>query len=182
MAWHARKALVRDPEPYKSRYFAVTAMFGAATLMPANLVLYALYPDWSLMYLANPAHLSPVLLVPFLAVHFVGGPLAGFFVVQRLLGHPDPWRLKTVFYGVGFAFLVALIAGSGRVFTVAYYDAFHAGQEGLSLFRSALFLPLMLTWGVVASVFVYAVMHVRRHVELGLGVPQAALPPVRSAP
>ena len=64
--------------------------------------------------------------------------------------------------------------GAGRLGTVAYYDAFHAGQSGLSLLRSALFLPLMLTVGAEVSVYVFTVMHTRRHVDMVQGLTPGA--------
>lgn len=150
----------------------VAAMYAAGAGVPAGLVLYGLFPDWSLMYLADPGHLPGLLVVPFLSMHLLLGPLLGFWMVYRLLRRPWPHTWAVVAAGPASA-LVGLVLGGGRVFTVAYYDAFHAGQVGLSLVRSELFLPLMLIWGAAVSVYVFAVLHVRRHVELARGVPAA---------
>ena len=157
---------------FQSRYFLVAAMYAAGAGVPAGLVLYGLFPDWSLMYLADPAHLPGLLIVPFLAGHLLLGPPIGFWIVYQLLRRRWPHTWAVVAAGPGAA-LLGLLLGAGRVFTVAYYDAFHAQQAGLSLLRSELFLPLMLIWGAAVSVYVFAVLHVRRHVELAQGVPAA---------
>ncbi|MCA9551097.1 MAG: hypothetical protein KC933_13770 [Myxococcales bacterium] len=170
IAWVARHAVVRERNPLTSRYFLVAAMFGAAALTPATLVLYALFPDWSLMYLANPAHLPMLLVLPMLLLAGLAGPPLGFLVVHRLLPLHDRRPLKAVFGGVGTLALIIALTGAGRLTTVAFYDGFHAGQPGLSLLRSALFLPLMLTVGAAVSVYVFTVMHTRRHVEMVQGL------------
>ena len=40
----------------KNRFGAVVLMFALGGMMPAGLVMYVQYPDWSLMYMANPVH------------------------------------------------------------------------------------------------------------------------------
>ncbi len=149
----------------------VTNIFGVGALMPAVLVLYALFPDWSLMYLANPAHLSGFLMVPVLILLAVGGPALGFLSVDRALRQTERWRRQAVWIAPAVVATIILLFGAGRIFTVAFYDGFHGTVGGLSLFQSALFLPLMLTVGAVTSVYVYAVMHLKRHVELCRGLP-----------
>ena len=57
IAHAAREPLRKTYDPFRTRYFAVVVLFASGALMPAGLVVYAQYPDWSLMYLANPAHL-----------------------------------------------------------------------------------------------------------------------------
>lgn len=167
----ARTALTRPLQPLECRYFLVAALFGGAALMPAQLVLYGLFPDWTLMYLANPAHLSGLLVVPVLALASAGAPALGFVARHDALGAREAWRRRAVWIGPGALAAIVVLFGGGRLATVAYYDAFHAGGRGVSLFRSELFLPLMLTTGAVVSVYVYAVLHIRRHVELGRGLP-----------
>lgn len=167
----ARRPLARELEPFKSRYFAVAGMFGLVALMPSVLVMYGLFPDWTLMYLSNPAHLPGLLIVPFLALHTGLAPALGFLAVYRAQHARVSWGHKSIWFGAGGVALLLLLFGGGRLLTVAYYDGFHGGGRGLSLPRSALFLPLMLTTGAVVSVYVYAIMHTKRHVELGRGVP-----------
>jgi hypothetical protein len=149
----------------------VANIFGVGVHAPAVLTLYMLFPDWSLMYLANPAHLSGFLMVPVLLLLAVGGPALGFLAVDRALRQTERWRRQAVWIAPGVVAAIILLFGSGRILTVAYYDAFHGSVGGLSLFQSALFLPLMLTVGAVTSAYVYAVMHLKRHVELCRGLP-----------
>lgn len=139
--------------------------------MPAVLVLYGLFPDWSLMYLANPAHLPGLLTVPGLALTAAAAPAAGFLAVHRQMQARSPWARRAVWIVCGVLGGSMVLFGTGRLFTVALYDVFHAGQATLSLARSGLFLPLMLITGAVVSVYVYALMHTRRHVELSRGLP-----------
>lgn len=142
--------------------------------MPATLVLYGLFPDWSLMYLANPAHLSGFLMVPLLVLATAGGPALGFLALFHALRQSKTWRRRGPWLVLWALAGLILLFGGGRLFTVAYYDAFHGGGGRLPLLQSALFLPLMLCSGAVASVYVYVVMHVKRHIEFGRGLPPAA--------
>lgn len=171
LAHSAQSALERELEPLSSRYFAVAGMFGAGVLMPAVLVLYGLFPDWSLMYLANPAHLPRLLVLPVLALLSAAAPALGFLAVQRQLSAREPWARRAIWIACGVIGGLTAVLGAGRLFTVALYDVFHAGAATLTLARSALFLPLMLITGAVVSVYVYALMHTRRHVELSRGLP-----------
>lgn len=155
----------------KSRYFVVAGFFGLAALAPAGLALYLLYPDWSLMYLANPRHLSLAMMIPFLFALYALTPPLGFLATLRLLAEPrrGPRRAALVTW-IGVTAFV-LVFGLNRIFTVAHYDAFHYGGLRLSLFGSALFLPLVLIGGAVVSVYAYAILHVRRHIDLGEDLP-----------
>lgn len=163
--------MARETEPLTSRYFVVANLFGVASLMPAILVLYGLFPDWSLMYLANPSHLSGFLIVPVLVLAAAGGPALGFLAIFHALRQSKTWRRRGPWVVLWALAGVILLFGGGRILTVAYYDAFHTAGARLGLFQSALFLPLMLCAGAVVSVYVYVVMHVKRHIEMGRGLP-----------
>jgi hypothetical protein len=171
LALVARRALARVTEPMKSRYFVVAGFFGFAALAPAGLALYLLYPDWSLMYLADPKHLSLAMMIPFLFVLYALTPPLGFLATLRLFAErrPGPRRAALGSWALVFLFVVGF--GFDRLFTVAFYDSFHYDGPTLSLFGSALFLPLVLIGGAVVSVFAYALLHVRRHIELGEDLP-----------
>lgn len=169
VAGEARRALKRVGDPARTRYFLVVAILAGAVVMPSGLVLYALYPDWSLMYLAHPGHLSPFLAFPALALAYLGAPPLGFFAAlwlgARLRGVPG------LLGGLAGAALLTFVLGARRIFTVAHYDAFHHRGFTLSLSDSALFLPLLLVEGAAVSVLVFAVLHVRRHLELSEDLP-----------
>ena len=171
LAVTARRALERVSEPTKSRYFIVIGFFGLAALAPAGLALYLLYPDWSLMYLANSAHLPIAMMIPLLFVTFALAPPLGFLATLKAYAvrRSGPRRLLwSLWFGVG---VFVLVFGFGRLVTVAHYDSYHYGGPTLSLFSSALFLPLVLIGGAVVSVFAYALLHVRRHIDLAEDLP-----------
>ena len=165
VALSASRALKRQPERLRSRYLAVAALLGAV-MAPAGLVLYLLFPDWTLMYLANPAHLSAVLMVPLLFLLYGAAPVLGYLVARQLVVKERFKAVRSVTIAV-LVLVAALIAGGfQRLTTVAYYDHFYYGEGGVALTQSTLLLPLLLVAGAITSVVVATNMHLRRHLAL----------------
>ncbi len=177
----ARPALIRGDDPLSNRYFGTAAVFALGAVAPAGLSLYGMFPDWSLMYLANPAHLSMWVMAPLLGLLYVVSPLAGYLITYRLMAQKQAQALKASLVIVSLMALLTLLIGWDRLSTVAYYDDFHYGGQVLMLRRSNLFAPLVLSFGAIAGVFVFTVMHLRRHVELAARVPGARSRSVSSA-
>jgi hypothetical protein len=171
IALSAKGPLVRTHEPMRTRYFAVAALFGGAAMTPSGLTFYAVAPDWSLMYLANPAHLSNALMVPIMIALYVGAPVAGFLTTHRLMRFERTLYLRAMLASVVALILFILLAGAHRILTVAYYDAFHLGQEAIPIYRSRLALALPLASIAIGSLLAVCVVHVRRHVILTEDVP-----------
>src|SRR5262245_16632596 len=86
IALAARRPLLRAYDPMRTRSRAAAALFGVAALGPAAVAFYALYPDWSLMYFANPAHLSAAVMFPLLFAVAAMSPVVGFGTTHRLSG------------------------------------------------------------------------------------------------
>jgi hypothetical protein len=172
----SRRALGRATVPMRTRYAAVAALLAGLVFVPAGLALHALSPDWNLMYLANPAHLPLAAVWAALLAHHALAPLAGFRLGVALAARPEPWPLPAA----GATLLVAavgLLGGGWRALTtVAHYDAYHLGGPTLRLADSALFLPCTVAAGAVLAAVVHAVLHVRRHAEIGEAVPGASAP------
>src|SRR5262245_31696036 len=91
IALAAKRPLMRAYDPMRTRYSAVAALFGVAALGPAAVAFYALYPDWSLMYFANPAHLSTAAMIPLLYLGAAISPVIGYGATH-LLGRLDSPR------------------------------------------------------------------------------------------
>lgn len=177
----ARRPLARTFDPVRSRYFATAALFGGAVFAPCGLTFYALYPDWSLMYLANPAHLPAFLVLPFLLVLYAGAPLAGFLVTHRLILTQRTRELRLSMLIVVALLLAIVIFARQRLFTVAYYDAFHAGTETIPLLASRLRVALPIGSLAVVGALAFALVTVHRHVDACESFPSTAKAPERSA-
>ena len=160
----AQKPLSRTWEPLRTRYFAALALFSLTALVPAGLALYLQYPDWSLMYLVNPHALPSFLCVLVVLGLYLLAPLLGFFVTHRQVRR-RPQSLKWTLKSLGGLVLLLLVVGHERMLTVGYYDAYHQGGETVSLFRSPLFLALLIIVPAVLASFVFTVLLLRRHIE-----------------
>jgi hypothetical protein len=175
LALAARRPIVRMHDPMRSRYFAVAALFGGAALTPSGLTFYAVAPDWSLMYLANPAHLPKLLMVPLLVLLSTASPVAGFLTSHRLMRLERPVFLTAMLATVGAMLLGILAIGGPRILVVAYYDAFHLGRETIPLFKSRLAIALPLASTAILALLMVSVVHVRRHVALAENLPDGDL-------
>jgi hypothetical protein len=162
----AKRPLSRTYDPLHTRYFAVTALWSAAILAPAGLVLYAEFPDWMLMYLANPAHLSPLLMFPLVLVLYLGAPIVGFLATYKLLAFEDPRWLRAFLGAVALGLVGTLGLGADRLLHVAYYDAFHGGGDRIDLFRSPLLLALLPCAVAITGILAFVVVSVRRHADV----------------
>lgn len=145
---------------------AVALLFGVGALAPTGLGLYALFPDWSLMYVAHPVHAHPVATIITLLAAYVSAPLTGCVFARGLAssGLRGPRRARTAVAGSVIA--LALLVGLGwrRLTTVAFYEGYHYEGTGvqLALSQTALFLPLVLSAAAMAGVYVFSVLHLRR--------------------
>lgn len=171
IALAARRPLSRAYDPMRTRYSAVAALFGVAALGPAAVAFYGLYPDWSLMYFANPAHLSPAVMIPLLFLIAAMSPMIGFGTTHRLSGLRSSRALKLSFVAVWLALFAFFALGSERLSSVAYYDAFHAGGERVGLGRSPLLFAVLIASAGIIAWIVFALIVVRRHVDLSEHLP-----------
>jgi hypothetical protein len=169
----ARRPLVRTHDPMHSRYFGVTVMFGVGAMVPSGVTFYALFPDWSLMYLANPEHLSKWIMFPLLTVIYACAPIAGFLLTHRFLLEQRPRAPAVLLSSLSTLIVATLIFGRDRLLTVAYYDAFYAGGATLPLFRSRLAIMLPLACVAIGALFLAVLIAVRRHVQLTESLPEA---------
>ncbi len=161
-----KSVLVRAHDPVRTRYFAIAVLFAGAVLMPAGLGFYLAFPDWSLMYLANPAHLPGWMVWPVLLIFYLAGAPIFFLITARLITEPKPWPLRLLLIGLSVFLIATILLGFDRWTTVAYYEAYHHGLTTIPLSSSSLLLPLLLTMGAVGGVLYFSLRHIRRHVEL----------------
>jgi hypothetical protein len=158
--------LASRPERPENARVALWAagLFGAGAVAPAGASLFLLFPDWSLMYAAHPEHGWPALTLGLLVAGYVGAPVLGCLAARALTAHEGP-RAGFGLVGVSLALLL-LGAGMGweRLTHVAHYEAFHYGGARLTLARSALFVPVVLSGAALAGVYVFSVLHLRRQV------------------
>lgn len=166
LAIAAKRSLERAPDPIQTRYFAAAAAWSAGVFAPSGLALYALYPDWMLMYLASPAHLPSVVVLPLLFLAYALLPLGGFLGTQRLLA-PErrPW-LRAKLAAVLLLLLLVVAFGYEALGTVAYWESFHTGGGGVSVLRSPLLLALLPGVVAVSGILAFIAMSAKRHAEL----------------
>jgi hypothetical protein len=167
-----RRVLIRVPDPVRTRYFAIVVLFAAAVLLPAGLAFYLAFPDWSLMYLANPAHLPGWMVWPVLIIFYLAGSPIFFLITARLMVEPKPWPLRSLLIGLSVFLLATLVLGFDRLTTVAYYEAYHHRLSTIALTSSALLLPLILAIGAFGGVLYFSLRHIRRHLELVQDLPR----------
>ncbi len=163
LAMAAERPLKKSADPIATRYFAATAIFGGAVLLPVGLAEYAVAPDWSLMYLANPTHVPMVLAALVIVALLLGAPLVGFLVAHRLASQRlGGWSRLQVF-GALLLTLVTLVAGRGRLSRVTHYESFHYHGPFVPLLGSKLSIALFVLIPVAAGAFVFVLSEVRRH-------------------
>lgn len=177
----AKRPLSRAYDPMRTRYSAVALLFGVAALGPAAVVFYALFPDWSLMYFANPAHLSAAVMIPLLFVVAALSPVIGYGTTHRLGRLDSPRALRLSFVLVWLALFAFFSLGGERLGSVAYYDAFHAGGERVSLWRSPLLFGVLVASAAILTWITFALIIVRRHVDLSEHLPAGGGEPVPAA-
>lgn len=177
LALAAKEPLARASFPAETRYFVVVGLFAASAIAPASLVLYLLYPDWALMYFADPAHLPLWLVLPFVLALGLLTPVSGFFAVQRLLAGRH--RHRPMLYGLAVVSLSVLVFGWHRLSVLAYYDAFHLGGDAISLFASEALLPLLLVLPALVAGYVLARRGIQRHIKELATVDESMLPRAR---
>jgi hypothetical protein len=171
IAISAKRSLQRAYDPLRTRYCAMTLLFGVAVLGPAAVAFYALYPDWSLMYLANPAHLSALVMMPLLFIVAAVSPVAGFAATYKLSTLESPRALRLSFALVWVALFAFFSIGGERLGAVAYYDAFHGGGERVALSGSPLLFAVIIA-AIAATVWIfYGLILVKKHVDLSEHVP-----------
>jgi hypothetical protein len=174
--------LIRAPDPVRTRYFAVAALFAAGVLAPAGLGLYLVFPDWSLMYLANPAHLPAWMVWPVLLIFYLAGAPIFFLITTRLMTEPKQWPLRALLIGLGLSLLATIFLGFDRLTTVAYYEAYHHRLSTIPLSSSSLLLPLLLALGAVGGVLYFSLRHIRQHLELVQDLTRLRIEPSASEP
>lgn len=164
VVFSARGPLSKTWEPLRTRYFTVVLVLAGSALVPAGLVLYALYPDWSWMYFVNPAQVPLLMGLLVVLLGLLGASVMGFFVTHRLMRRRPrllPWTL----YGAAFGFVAIMAAGRHRLGRVAHYDAFHYGGTSLALSDSPLLLSLLILVPACLGMVLFTCLMVARHVE-----------------
>jgi hypothetical protein len=169
LALSAADPLSRTKDPARTRYFASVVLFAGLVWVPAGIAMYLAFPDWSLMYFANPEHLPLALALPVLLILYFGTPMAGFFVTHQALVRKDSRWLRASAAAIAILLLIVVLAGRRRLMSVAYYDDFQYGGPVLGLFQSSLILPLSIVCVAVVGAFVATVRRVQRHVRASLG-------------
>jgi hypothetical protein len=161
----ASEPLAKTSFPTRTRYFAATAIFAGMALVPSASVLYALFPDWSLMYLANPAQLPILLMLPVVAGLAFGAPLLGFVVAQRALAARKKKIVRGHLIGSGLLFLVIFSFGWDRLSSIGYYEAYHYGGELVSFGDSAAVVVVMMIVPAIIASFAATQHMVKRHIR-----------------
>lgn len=174
----AAEPLAQTSYPTRTRYFAATAIFAGGALVPAGCALYGLYPDWSLMYLANPAQLPILLMLPLVIATCFSAPLIGFLVSHRMIAAHRAKSVRNTLIGVGVLALLVTILGRSRLASLGHYEAFHYGGELVPLLRSHAVVVLAIIVPALIAAFVFTHRQLRSHIraiaDVAEGVPVRA--------
>lgn len=185
LAWTAREPLAKASYPTRTRYFAATMIYAGAALVPTGLVLFALFPDWSLMYVANPSQLSWLILVPAVAALCFGAPVLGFFVAQRFIAAQREDAIPRALLGLAVAGVAIIALGWSALTRVGYYEAYHYGGQLLPLAQSPVSVALAVCLGILAALFAYThrilAAHIKALADVEEGKPVKAAAPVDPA-
>lgn len=170
----AREPLTHEAYPTKTRYFAATALFSGGALVPAACVSYVLFPDWSLMYLADPSQVPFVVMLPLVIAACFGAPILGFLVTQRLLSGRAEVIRWTLLGAAGLG-LCTVALGWNRLGSIAHYEAYHYGGRTIALGDSPAIVVLALIVPAVAAAFLLTRRELKRHIralaDVAEGVP-----------
>jgi len=140
---------VRGGAPFFGRYLAAVVLFELFFFMPGGYWLYRTYPDWSLMYVFDPATLpwlNPLLVAVLYLAAAVAGFSASFAAVRRGRGGAAV---------AGMAVMIALLGaifvwGLKRLMLVGTFSGFGSGTGMTSILHSALSwqLAIIVVWVV----------------------------------
>jgi hypothetical protein len=164
--------------PSKTRWFGATALFAGTALTPACLIVFLLFPDWSLMYLTSPAHLPVAALAPLVTLLCFAAPVAGFFIAQRLIAAGRTKNVKQL--GLVFLGIAAMNAAVGHqaLAQVGYFEAFHYEGEMVPFLHSPALSVVSGAFGIVILLFAVTyrgiVVHIRALADVEEGLPVRA--------
>ncbi len=164
LAATAKEPLKTAQYPSRTRYFAATAIYSGAALVPSGLALYLLYPDWSLMYVANPAMLPAPIMIPVVIALCFGAPILGFFVAQRLIVAHRARAIRRALIALLALGMMIIGLGFGALTRVGYYEAYHYGGEMIPLAKSPVIVALAIILPALGAVFGYTRRTIRRHI------------------
>jgi hypothetical protein len=112
--------------PWGRELLAVLSFEGIVA-WPTTAYFYLVHPDWSWMYLLDPASLPRGLLALVLAAHavaLVGGYLLGWWMIRRW-GQRGAWGAPA---GAALVLIIGVLIGHARIFRYGTYASFHRGQ------------------------------------------------------
>ncbi len=174
----AADPLAKTSDPTRTRYFAVTAIFAAGAVAPAACLVYGLYPDWSLMYLASSAQLPILLVLPVVIAACLSAPLLGFLVTHHFLSIHKKQAVHGTLYATAALATLLVALGRNRLGTLGHYEAFHYGGQVVPLYESHAIVVLALVVPAVVAAFVLTRRELRRHLkqlaDVAEGVPVRA--------
>lgn len=148
------------PETHRT-VLAVAGLFGGVTLAPIGLILFALAPDWALMYSIHPQHVPIFVLVGVIAIVLLGASVGGSAFALS-------WPRFALGVSVASGVMLVAVLGWGwrRLSTVGFYESIHYGVgETHLLARSALFVPAVVSAAALVGVYVFAFLHLRKQLR-----------------
>lgn len=95
---------MRADGPFAAPAFLLILSFVGVVLLPVALYLYVAHPDWTWMYLVDPADVPALALVPILVLH--GCAVIGAWYLGAYLIRADKLRLLLYLLGGGTAVLL----------------------------------------------------------------------------
>ncbi len=125
-AWCAR-AQFRDGAPPWGRDLAAVGSFALLGLVPVELYLCLVHPDWSWMYLVDPAHLGGGV-AALVAAALTAALLTGWGVGWQLVKRKRAAALGGALAGAPLVGGAIAFLARGRLAAVGSFAEFHAGH------------------------------------------------------
>jgi hypothetical protein len=119
---------VRADGPFAAPAFPLVVIFIAIVLTPIALYLYLAHPDWSWMYLIDPADVPGLAIVPLLVLHG-GFVVVGWYVGARLIRTSRDRVALYALAGAALVVVLLVLIAWGRIGRYSSYDDFHAGRS-----------------------------------------------------
>lgn len=121
----ARTQLQSGAPPWQSDLLLPVVSFAVLTTAPVSLYLYLAYPEWSWMYLLDPARLPRATGLAVVVTTTLMVPV-GFLLGWVLLRLLQSRGLFGILGGLAMGLLLIVIAGQRRFFYLGRYDDFRA--------------------------------------------------------
>ncbi len=158
-AWAARERLRADGPFAPPAFLLVLTHVGLVTA-PVTLYFYAAHPDWSWLYLVDPAGVPTLAIVPLVVAHGLC-TLGGWYLGGLLVRLDKPRALMWLAIGATASFLLGVGLALPRLLTATTFAGWRKGVTG-GLMGVELGWALLVTIAAAAGALGYVLVELLR--------------------